>query len=77
MSELSRVADLVQPLIANRDYARAMQALATLRGAVDNFFDEVMVMAEDESVRRNRLQLLSELRDLFLNIADISLLVTK
>jgi len=50
----------------------ALAELAGLRQAVDQFFDDVMVMAEDESVRANRLALLSRLRALFLNLADIS-----
>jgi len=43
-----------------------------LRPAVDNFFDNVMVMTEDEAVRNNRLALLAQLRGLFLKVADIS-----
>ncbi|NWF38513.1 glycine--tRNA ligase subunit beta [Mariprofundus sp. NF] len=50
----------------------ALAELAKLRGPVDQFFDDVMVMAEDEKVRGNRLALLSRLRTLFLNLADIS-----
>ncbi len=62
----------VRPLVEKRQYTEALAALAGLRGPVDKFFDEVMVMADDESVRNNRLALLSELRSLFLEIADIS-----
>ncbi|GAV20462.1 glycyl-tRNA synthetase beta chain [Mariprofundus micogutta] len=50
----------------------ALAELARLRAPVDRFFDDVMVMAEDEAVRANRLALLSRLRSLFLNLADIS-----
>ena len=50
----------------------ALAELARLRQPVDQFFDAVMVMAEDEKVRANRLALLSRLRTLFLNLADIS-----
>jgi glycyl-tRNA synthetase beta chain len=50
----------------------ALAELAKLRSPVDQFFDDVMVMAEDEKVRGNRLALLSRLRALFLNLADIS-----
>jgi len=46
--------------------------LAELREPVDRFFDDVMVMAEDEAVRANRLALLTRLRGLFLKLADIS-----
>ncbi|KON47539.1 glycine--tRNA ligase subunit beta [Mariprofundus ferrooxydans] len=50
----------------------ALSVLARLREPVDSFFDDVMVMAEDERVRGNRLALLARLRALFLNLADVS-----
>ncbi len=62
----------VRPLLENRQYTDALTALAALRVPVDRFFDEVMVMTDDPSLQKNRLALLSELRDLFLDIADIS-----
>ncbi|WP_440906094.1 glycine--tRNA ligase subunit beta [Catenovulum sp. SX2] len=62
------------PVFAQRQYSQALAALATLREAVDAFFDSVMVMAEDEQTKLNRLLLLSQLRDLFLQVADISVL---
>lgn len=62
----------VAPLFAAGDYQQALDALASLREPVDTFFDQVMVMAEDESVRRNRLALLASLQALFLEVADIS-----
>ena len=49
-----------------------LNVLADLREAVDGFFDDVMVMAEDEKLRANRLALLARLRALFLRLADIS-----
>jgi glycyl-tRNA synthetase beta chain len=64
--------ETVRPLLDERDYTRALQELATLRGPVDRFFDDVMVMADDEAVRNNRLALLDALRALFLDVADIS-----
>ncbi|MBS3804394.1 MAG: glycine--tRNA ligase subunit beta [Oleiphilaceae bacterium] len=64
----------VLPLFEKGDYARALSSLASLREPVDRFFDEVMVMADDEAVRQNRLALLNQLRNLFLQVADISLL---
>lgn len=69
-------ASKVLPLFEQGDYASALSSLASLREPVDNFFDEVMVMADDESVRNNRLALLNRLRNLFLRVADISLLPT-
>ena len=62
------------PLIDARDYIGLLKRLATLREPIDRFFDAVMVMAEDAAVRANRLALLARLRDLFLRVADISLL---
>lgn len=63
---------LVTPLFAAGDYQQALDALATLREPVDNFFDQVMVMADEESTRRNRLALLASLQALFLEVADIA-----
>lgn len=65
-----------EPLVAKADYQGAMSTLAKLRQPVDQFFDQVMVMVDDETIKNNRLCLLQELRDLFLSIADISLLNT-
>jgi glycyl-tRNA synthetase beta chain len=62
----------VNPLLARREYQAALAHLATLREAVDQFFDRVMVMAEDADVRANRLALLVRLRGVFLQIADLS-----
>ncbi len=62
----------VAPLFAARDYEQAMKQLAALREPVDAFFDKVLVMAEDKAVRLNRLALLKRLRNLFLQVADIS-----
>jgi len=52
----------------------ALATLATLRPTVDTFFDDVMVMDEHPQVRQNRLAMLQQLRTLFLQLADISLL---
>ncbi len=60
------------PLISNRDYQASLSLLAGLRDNVDRFFDQVMVMCEDEKIRQNRLALLQNLNKLFLEIADIS-----
>ena len=53
------------------DMLTALAMLAGLREDVDQFFDDVMVMAEDAAIRTNRLALLARLRKLFLNIADV------
>ena len=64
----------VAPLFALGDYQKALDILATLREPVDAFFDQVMVMADDPAIQRNRLALLASLQGLFLEVADISLL---
>jgi len=62
----------VAPLFAGRRYEEGLKRLAALREPVDAFFDEVMVMAEDDALRRNRLALLEQLSALFLEVADLS-----
>ncbi|WP_276678434.1 glycine--tRNA ligase subunit beta [Thalassolituus oleivorans] len=65
---------VVEPLLANGDYSAALTELAGLREVVDAFFDNVMVIADDEAVKNNRLALLKQLSGLFMAIADISVL---
>jgi len=74
--QVSAQSRTVTPLFEQGDYTSALRSLASLRTPVDHFFDEVMVMAEDEAIRNNRLALLNQLRNLFLRVADISLLPT-
>lgn len=64
----------VTPLFESRDYKAALTALASLREVVDTFFEDVMVMADDEALKNNRLALLVQLRALFFEVADISYL---
>ena len=58
--------------LEERDYEQALTRLATLREPVDAFFDGVMVMAKDADLQRNRIALLTELRQRFLDVADLS-----
>ncbi|MDO9830842.1 glycine--tRNA ligase subunit beta [Glaesserella parasuis] len=62
------------PLFEKGEYQTALDRLAGLREVVDNFFDKVMVNAEDPKLRQNRQAILNNLRNLFLQVADISLL---
>jgi len=62
----------VQPLLDGRDYNGALIAMLALKAPVDDFFNEVMVMAEDDAVRKNRLNLLTAISTLFLRVGDIS-----
>jgi glycyl-tRNA synthetase beta chain len=69
---IAALTPVVEGHLARRDYAAALRELATLRPAVDAFFERVMVMAEDPAVRANRLALLASMQRLFLEIADLS-----
>ena len=62
----------VEPMFAARDYTPALLELAALRKAVDDFFDSVMVNADDPALRANRLALLNRMRGLFMRAADLS-----
>ena len=73
-AQVAELTEALAPVYAVGDYQGALTQLASLREAVDNFFDNVMVMADDEAVKNNRLALLSQLSRLFLNTADISVL---
>ena len=64
----------IKPHLASRDYTAALAGLASLKEAIDDFFENVMVMDKDEQLKNNRLAILANLRDLFLEVADISLL---
>jgi len=71
---ITAMAEKVAPLLAKADYQQALIELAGLREVVDQFFDNVMVMSEDDKLKINRLSLLNSLRQLFLEIADISVI---
>ncbi len=66
--------DKLEPYFAEGRYRDALVELAELREPVDAFFDKVMVMVDDKELRLNRLTMLEKLRELFLRVADISLL---
>ncbi len=73
-SALISAESVVTTAVATQNYTKILSTMATLRSAIDSFFDDVMVMAEDDAVKQNRLALLSLLRQLFLTTADVSLL---
>ena len=70
----AEISEKVAPFMANKDYQSALTELAQLKAPIDTFFDNVMVMSDDEAVKTNRLTLLNQVRDCFFDIADISLL---
>jgi len=64
----------VAPLFKSREYQQGLEQLAGMKNSIDAFFEDVLVMAEDPALRNNRIALLSRLRNLFLQVADISYL---
>ena len=76
LAELDVRRPAVDAAAAAADYARAFTEIAALRPVVDRFFTEVFVMAEDARVRTARLTLMASLRDLILDLADISEIVS-
>lgn len=70
--ELDSLTQEVTPLLDTGRYGDALKQLARLKEPVDRFFEEVMVMADDKSLRVNRLALLQAMNRLFLRIADLS-----
>jgi len=71
-----RIGKTAEENIAQKAYLSALKELSLLRGAVDEFFDGVMVMAEDEKVKANRLSLLANIAQLFFKIGDFSKITT-
>jgi glycyl-tRNA synthetase beta chain len=72
--KISSIRRDIQPLLDKGQYTEALSMLATLKDKVDKFFDEVMVMCDDQTLRESRLALLSTLNSTFVDIADISYL---
>ncbi len=72
LAEYREVEPSVRAAVARGDYDEALTLLAKMRPTVDTFFDEVMVMCEDERLRSNRLALMQLLADLFLSFADFA-----
>jgi glycyl-tRNA synthetase beta chain len=77
LTEIEARAPVIREAAARSDYRAAFTGIAGLQPAVAKFFDDVLVMAEDEHVRAARLGLVASLRDLILSIADLSEMVTE
>ncbi len=69
---LASIAPQADALFAKGDFSGYLKSFAALKAPVDEFFDKVMVMAEDKAVRNNRLALLRDLRDAMNKVADLS-----
>jgi len=70
--QLQKMSSDVTPQLEAGEYASALKRLAGLRDPIDEFFDQVMVMADDEALKHNRIALLSQLHGLFIKAADLS-----
>lgn len=76
LEELAKVEEEVDSLLARSDFAAALESMARIKPMVDSFFDSVLVMDKDDSVRRNRLALLTRTRALFMRVADFAKIQT-
>lgn len=70
--QVAELKNEIVPLFQQREYESGLTRLASLRETVDTFFDDVMVMCDDEALKANRIALLDQLRKLFWEVADIS-----
>ncbi|MBP6529393.1 MAG: glycine--tRNA ligase subunit beta [Burkholderiales bacterium] len=76
LAALHSIGSGLESAYADQDYDRYLKSVASLKEPVDEFFDKVMVMADDKAVRANRLALLRNLRDAMNKVADLSKLAT-
>lgn len=74
VTEINAIAGLVETEFNQGNYAKGLTQLAALQQPIDNFFENVMVNADDEAVRENRYAILGQLQGLFMHTADISVL---
>ncbi len=72
-----KIKDPVRDHIRNREFAQALARIVEIKGAVDGFFDDVMVMVKEDALRKNRLHLLFGISLLFSELADFSKIVLK
>jgi glycyl-tRNA synthetase beta chain len=72
--QLQAVESTVAPLIEQREYIKALKQLSILKGPIDNFFEHVFIMADDEKLKNSRLALLSNIHANFIKIANISMI---
>lgn len=77
LEQLQTLGEQSDQYIQQGDYSSALKTLSGLKTSVDQFFDAVMVMSDDDAVRNNRLSLLKQLAERFLRIADVSQLASQ
>ncbi|MEL7091033.1 MAG: glycine--tRNA ligase subunit beta [Pseudomonadota bacterium] len=71
-SALDEAEAKITPAMKAQDFTTAMAAMAALRGPIDAFFEAVQINADNQTIRRNRLNLLSRIRTLCLSVADLT-----
>ena len=74
VTQIKEVAPTAEAAFESGDYANGLTALAALQAPIDNFFENVMVNADDEAIKANRYAILGRLQQLFMHTADISVL---
>ncbi len=74
-SVIEEISPVVEAYRKEGDYRRVFETLGSIKDRIDIFFDKVMVMADDDTIRNNRLLLMNYVRGLYINIADLSRLV--
>lgn len=73
----NNIEEKIDNFISKKEYDKALDNLVTLKDPIDNFFDKVMVMVEDEKIRNNRLGLLRKIYNMMIRICDLSKIVNK
>ena len=71
-ASLTKVKKEVEPLVFEKKYEQALSAILRMKEPIDSFFDDVMVMVEDDQIRENRLSLLAGIAELFFSVGDFS-----
>lgn len=66
----------VEKSLSDANYVDAILKMRSLKEPIDNYFDEILVMDKDEEIRRNRISMLWEIRDLFFKVVDFSKIIT-
>lgn len=74
-AEFNKLSTMINNFLLRKDYDKALSEFILFGASIDKFFDEVMVNVDDEKIRNNRYYLLSNIRTLFLNVADLNRIV--
>jgi len=75
LDAFNRIKEEFEGFIERREYGKALELMVTLKKPVDNFFDNIMVMVEDEQIRSSRLGLLRSIADMMNKVADLDAIV--